>query len=166
MLKTKEGCFGGKAPRWGRALVAVLLAGAVVGVSTLRCPAQKAGEAAVPPSVVTFVDGGTVEEKGAPAAAPEPFDLPYLPPDAMGVVCFRPSAVLGRPEMKKYADEGDKAVAAGCKALGLPRAFGLPVEEIAQVSMTFSIHADKKTQELHGALPLRHALDDPRGEGF
>ena len=108
---------GGKAPRWGRVLVAVLLAAAVVGVSALRCPAQKAGEAAVPPSVVTFVDGGTVEEKGTPAAAPEPFDLPYLPPDAMGVVCFRPSAVLGRPDMKKYADKVDKAIAAGCKAL-------------------------------------------------
>ena len=57
--------FWRQGPAMGPRLVAVLLAGAVVGVSTLRCPAQKAGEAAVPPSVVTFVDGGTVEEKGS-----------------------------------------------------------------------------------------------------
>ena len=61
MLKTKEGCFVGKASRWGRALVAVLLAGAIVGVAALRCPAQKTGQAAAPLSVVSFVDGGTVE---------------------------------------------------------------------------------------------------------
>ena len=65
MLKTKEGCFVGKASRWGRALVVALLAGAVVGVAALRCPAQKTGHAAAPLSVVSFVDGGTVEVQGS-----------------------------------------------------------------------------------------------------
>ena len=70
----------------------------------------------------------------------------------MGVVCFRPSAVLGRPGLKKYADEADKAIAEECKALGLPRAFGLPVEEIAQVSMTVSIKTDKEAKGPQTAL--------------
>ncbi len=155
------------APRWGRALIAALLAAAVVGVSALRCPAQKAGEAASPLSVVTFVDGGTVEDKGAATAAPEPFDLSYLPPDAMGVVCFRPSAVLGRPGLKKYADDANKGIAAVLQGVRACRGrFGLPVEEIAQVSMTFSIKTDKKAKGAQRALLLRHAGHDPRDEGF
>ncbi len=152
MLKTKEGRFVGKASPWGRVSVVVLLAAGVVGVAALHCPAQKAGDAAPPLSVVAFVDGGTVEGKDAPAAEPEPFDLPYLPPDTMGVVCFRPSAMLGRPGLKKYADEVNKGIAAYCKALELPRAFGLPVEEIAQVSMTFRVITDKKAKGAQSSL--------------
>ena len=152
MLRIKDGRFVGKASLWGRVSVVVLLAAGVVGVAALRCPAQKAGDPVPPIYATAFVDSGTVGDKAAPTAALEPFDLPYLPPDTMGVVCFRPSAVLGRPGLKKYADEANKGIAAYCKALGMPRAFGLPVEEIAQVSVTFRITTDKKAKKGQSAL--------------
>ena len=96
-------------------------------------------------------------ERSNDKEAAEPFDLSYLPPDVMGVVCFRPSAVLGRPGLKKYADEADKAIAEECKALGLPRAFGLPVEEIAQVSMTVTIKTNKEAKGPQSALMFADA---------
>ena len=157
MLKIKDDRFGASAPRWGLACVATLLAAAVIGVSALRCPAQKAGEAAVPPSVVTFVDGGTVEEKAA-APEPEPFDISCMPPDAMGVVCFRPSAVLSRSRLKHYAEAADKALAEACKGFGMPRAFGPSVGDIAQVTMGISIKTDPKAKQGQTALMVGEPL--------
>ncbi len=100
---------------------------------------------------MTFTDAGTVE---AGDAGPEPFEIPDLPPDAMGVVWARPSAVLSRPGLKKYADDVDKGIPEACKAFGLPRAFGLRVEEIAQVSATITIKTKKDAKGPQSALIL------------
>jgi beta-lactamase regulating signal transducer with metallopeptidase domain len=168
MLKITDGALTGPTPRWGRALAVALLAAAAVGAAAVRCPAQKTGDPQQVPATAPedspaerFFAGGFRSLRGIALRGagqelaidqPEPFDLSYLPPDAMGVVCFRPSAVLGRPGMKKYADEANKGIAAACKALELPRSFGLPVEDVSQVTMTVTVKTDKKAKGAQSAL--------------
>jgi hypothetical protein len=170
MLKTKEGRVAGPVPRWGRTLAVLLLAAAVVGVAALRCPAQKAADPQQAPvaspeysPAERFFAGGFRSLRGLAfrgagqelaVEAPEPFDLSYLPPDVMGVVCFRPSAVLGRPGLKKYADAANKAIAEECEAVELPRAFGLRVEEIEQAVLAFSVKTNKEAKGPQSALML------------
>ncbi len=153
MLKTKDGRFGKPVSRWSRALIVGLLAVAVLGVSALRCPAQK--EEAKPAS--ERVNGAEKPSKDAATPAPEeePFNLSFLAPDAMGIVAVRPSAVLCRPGLKKYADEANKGVAALCKLYGLSRAFGLPIQDIDQVSATIRIGTDKTTEGTRNNLMLQ-----------
>ena len=162
MLKTKDGGFTRPTPRWGRALVGAVLAAAAVGASALRCPAQKAADpqqapAAAPegsPALRYYASFRSLEYQAFPIAkelaveAPEPFDLSYVPPDAKGVVCIRPSALLGLPGLKKDADAANKVIAEACKAAELSRALGLRVEEIAQVSVVVSIKTDKEAKGL------------------
>ena len=80
-------------------------------------------------------------------AEAEPFDLSYIPSDAMGVVAFRPSSVFGRPGLKMQAAAADKQIADLCKFFGLPRAIGLSVGQIAQVYAPFRITTDKTRKE-------------------
>jgi beta-lactamase regulating signal transducer with metallopeptidase domain len=152
MLKIKDGRFSKPVSRWGRALIVALAAVIVVGVSALRCPAQK-GEGK-PASERVKGEEKSSSQAAAPAAEVEPFDISYLPPDAMGAVAFRPAAVFGRPGLKKYADENNKSIAAVCKMYGLSRAFGLPIEEIAQVSATVRIGTDKMPNKTRNTLML------------
>ena len=138
MLRIKGGFSEAPASRWGRALIAVLLAVAVIGVSALRCPAQKAEK----PSTAADAD-----RAAGPTGEAEPFDLSYIPSDAMGVVAFCPSSVFGRPGLKMQAAAADKQIANLCKFFGLPRAIGLSVGQIAQVYAPFRITTDKTRKE-------------------
>ena len=101
MLKTRDGRFVGEASPWGRLLAAALLAGAVVGVSALRCPGQKVGAAAPRPCFVTFLDGGTVLERGPcpgrGAGAVRPV-LPAARRDGRGLLPAVGGARPARPE--------------------------------------------------------------------
>ena len=115
-----------------------------------------------PTYLVSFTDGGTVGDRDA---SPEPFEVPNLPPDAMGVVCVRPSAVFGRPGLQKYADNINKAIPAVCKTFGLSRALGLRVEEIAQMSWTVTLKTDPHAKGPQTAF-MFGAGHDPRHEGF
>ena len=137
LLRTKDGYSEAPASRWGRALIAALLAAAVVGVTALHCPAQKAEKPA--PAGADRAAESTAEA--------EPFDLSYIPSDAMGVVAFRPSSVFGRPGLKMQAAAADKQIADLCKFFGLPRAIGLSVGQIAQVYAPFRITTDKTRKE-------------------
>ncbi|HVS37074.1 MAG TPA: M56 family metallopeptidase, partial [Gemmataceae bacterium] len=139
MLKTRDGRSIGLASGWGRVLIGAALSVVVVGVSALRCPAQKAADP---------VDA----KAAAPTAAAEPFDASCLPPNAMGVVFVRPSEVLSRPALKKYAEEIDKGIPTACKAFGLSGVFGLRVEEIAQVSAIVTVKTDKNAKKGQSSL--------------
>ncbi len=138
MLRTKDGFSDAPAPRWGRVLLAALMAVAAIGVSALRCPAQKAEKAAA---------AAGADRAAEPTAEAEPFDLSYIPSDAMGVVAFRPTSVFGRPGLKMQAAAADKEIADLCKFFGLPRAIGLSVGQIAQVYAPFRITTDKTRKE-------------------
>jgi beta-lactamase regulating signal transducer with metallopeptidase domain len=137
MLKIKDGRSSKPVSRWGRALIVAVLAIAVVGVSALRCPAQKTAEAK--PNGESNKE--VVKSPRGEGLEAEPFDLSYLHPDAMGAVAFRPAAVFGRPGLKKYADAFREMVDPA-------EAFGLSIEEIAQVSATVKIGTTKPSGEI------------------
>jgi beta-lactamase regulating signal transducer with metallopeptidase domain len=159
MLRTKEGVASPSLPRWGRLLLMGPLVAVAVGVSALRSPAQKSEETPqggqTPPlerlyaggfrSLRGFAFRGAGQEFRSEAVPgtqlqryqveQEPFDLSSLPPDAMGAVCIRPAAILGRPGMKKYADALNQGLEEFfVKVYKLPTGPGLSATDIEQVT--------------------------------
>jgi hypothetical protein len=129
MLRAKEAARGGWASVPARSLLAALMLGLALGVSALRGPAP--GVAADAPA-----DSGRLPA-ARPASARPPFDLTYVPPDAKGVVAFRPGAFFRLPGMKRHARAVNRGIESLCKQLKLPGGFGLKVEDIEQVTAGF-----------------------------
>jgi beta-lactamase regulating signal transducer with metallopeptidase domain len=177
MLRTKEGIASPSLPRWGRLLLVGPLVAVAISVSALRSPAQKADEPAKgadTPQPERFYAGGFNSLRGfafrgagqefrseaVPGtqlqryqAEQEPFDLSYVPPDAMGVVAFRPAALFGRPALKKYAGEFDRTLRdyLGSR-LKLPEGRPPRAEEIEQVISAFYVKTDKTKKEGQSSL--------------
>jgi hypothetical protein len=166
MLRTKDRFPPCRLPRTLRALAVAVLAAVAVGVSALRCPAQKA-ENPAPAAGERFYAGGFRTARGlafkAVAAEREPFDLSYLAPDATGVVAVRPSALFGRPGMKKYADTLNKLLGPASLAAGLRGELHLPFDQLEQVSASAFIKpmkgSDGKTALMLGQPVLRTVKD-------
>ncbi len=168
MLRTKDRFPPARLRRTGRALAVAVLAVVAVAVSALRTPAQKAdGPAAAVGE--RFYAGGFRSTRGfaftkAASAEREPFDLSYLAADATGVVAVRPSAIFGRPGMKKYADTLNKFLAVASLAAGLRGELRLPFDQLEQVSASAYIKplagADQgKSALMLGQPVLRTARD-------
>jgi hypothetical protein len=146
MLHAHNGAPERTLPRPLRAaLIAVLLvtAGAV---STLRTPAG-------PPRREEGSAGrqgqSSVKDNNPPQAQQAPaFDLTYLPSDYSGVIALRPSAVLGRPEMKKLLPLLNREFRQEFAGLfKTPVDLDLPLEEIEQAICPAVIRTDKKAPE-------------------
>jgi beta-lactamase regulating signal transducer with metallopeptidase domain len=167
MLRVREGFGQPSLPRRGRVLLMGLLVVVTAGVSALRSPAQKAEEPAKEletPGLERFYAGGFHSLRGFAyrgagqefrieevpgtqlqrnqTGEREPFDLTWIDPDAMGIVSFRPAAVLGRPALKKYADLLNKEIAKGLATLEVPDTVQFHAEEIEQVVCTHYIKTD------------------------
>jgi beta-lactamase regulating signal transducer with metallopeptidase domain len=167
MLRAKEHPPGRPLSWPGRAVLVALLGSLALGVSALRGPAVAAdpaeeakaaarlaagvGARAVVPTmgpVPIALDFGYAAGKNPEQVGPgpEPFDISCLPPDAPGVLAFRPAAVLGRPEMKKYADTINQSISKALKQLRRPQ-FNLPIEAIDQVVSQIVFRTDKTRKE-------------------
>ena len=139
MLRAKEGAR--PVSRWVRLVPVALLIAATLGLSALRSPAQKTDENY---SV-------KLSEKGS-SKEPAPFDLSYIPADALGVYGYRPN-VLALPEMKATTAKINNLIAMQLKALQLPEK-GLPlIEEVEQVVGTVKFLTDP-TQKEHAGFVL------------
>jgi hypothetical protein len=142
MLRAKDRSVERSLSWPARVGLVALLAAVALGVSALRGPGQKL--LASPP------DEGHVSQVSARRAThyfdswPEasnraPFDLSYLPPEAMGAFGFRPAAVFGRPALKKHVERFNQLFAENFKLLGLKAKFGLRLEDIEQVTGSIRI---------------------------
>lgn len=168
MLRAREGTGHPSSARRGRVLLVSLLVGITAGVSALRSPAQKAEEPAKSPESPGsehFYAGGfhslrgfafrgagqefrTEEVPGTKvqryqAGEREPFDLTYIGPDAMGVVSFRPAALLSRTPLKWYSELLNQQIAKELAFLKVPETLRFQAEEIEQVVCTHSIKTDR-----------------------
>ncbi len=113
---TDDGRPLGRAVRWGMAGLLVL---AALGASAVRGPAQAPADEAPRP--------------GAAAAELPPFDLSYIPPNAIGFIAVRPAALLSRPEMKPVAERWRLLFQGVCRLAGLGPDFDIPFDAIEQV---------------------------------
>jgi beta-lactamase regulating signal transducer with metallopeptidase domain len=174
----------GKPLSWrGRALTLGLLGAVAVGVVTLRGPTPgvraetPAGEENVPASSAPqrYFAGGFHSVRGFGAGfglkvvvdeERKPFDLSWLPTDALGVLAFRPAAVLGRPDMKPIADALNKELTRELQSLGMKTVVGLPLEEIDLVLGKFMVQRlqaetpDGKKNALVAGLFMIRAVKD------
>ena len=125
--------------RWRRSVLMALLVTAALGVSTLRCPAQK-------------TDAPKVETKAAVEAAP--FDVSYVARDAMGVVGFRPARAAARPGMKPFVKTCNDGLEVIFQQFKMKAPLGLPVEKIEQAILTLVIHTDPSKKEGQSSLVM------------
>jgi beta-lactamase regulating signal transducer with metallopeptidase domain len=186
MLRAREGTCHPSSARRGRVLLVGLLVAVTAGVSALRSPAQKAEEPVKGPETPgseRFYSGGfhslrgfafrgagqefrTEEVPGTKlqryqVSWREPFDLTYIGPDAMGVVSFRPAAVLGRPALKKYADLLNKELDKAFALLKVPNDLRFHQEEIEQVVCTHSIKTERNADKNKPGGQSMHLLAAP-----
>jgi beta-lactamase regulating signal transducer with metallopeptidase domain len=121
MLRSRVNLPESLSSRPQRALMAVLLAVTVLGVSTLRGAGQEDGQQSA-----AVVSNKTVAEL-------PPFDLRFLPPDCMGAVCLRPAVILGRPEFRPAVDAIELFFSDMLRGPEIPDGLGVRLEEIEQL---------------------------------
>ena len=73
-----------------------------------------------------------------PEAKRPPFDLTYVPPDAMGVIAIRPSAIFGNSAMKPLAGMANQGLAELRRCLKLSADPKLPIEDIEEIVASIS----------------------------
>lgn len=98
-----------------------------------------------------------------------PFDLTYVPADAMGVIALRPNVIFRDPAMRPLAQMANLALTQLLKSYQLPVDPKLRIEEIEQMVGYFSIKPNKKEslgfhQSVVGPVLIRtvHDFDWPR----
>ncbi len=120
MLRNKEVVLAGWWSGVLRLTTGILLVGIGLGVSALRLPAR----ADTPPTPDAKADQPATAP-AHPDEAPEPFDLSYLPADAVGLWAFRPAAAFRSPATRLSIDAlalmlfGQDLVGKQSTALGL-----------------------------------------------
>lgn len=77
-----------------------------------------------------------------------PFDLTYLPSDAMGVIAIRPSVIFSDPAMKPLADMANQGLAQLRQFFKLPREPKLSIEDIEETIGNITIKPDDKKHGL------------------
>jgi beta-lactamase regulating signal transducer with metallopeptidase domain len=135
MLRDKDGSTARQLSPLSRIGVITALAVMVLGLSALRCPAQK-GEREkaaaenkpedTAPDVERFFAGGFRSTRGFAFRGAgqehriererEPFDLHYLSPNAKGIWAFRTASLFDRPEFKKHIAFFDAFLVMGLQA--------------------------------------------------
>jgi beta-lactamase regulating signal transducer with metallopeptidase domain len=128
----------------GRALAVGLVALCAVGLSALRGPARTPPDEGSPPA--------------AAAAAPEPFDLSYLPPDTTSVLAVRPAALLRRPGLAAYRVLYDEMVGEVRQMFGNRGKVHLSVHDMDQIVATGFIQQDKHHKQKKGSRTLGYSL--------
>ncbi len=99
MLRNKEVILAGWWSGVLRLTTGILLVGVGLGVSALRLPAR----ADTPPTPAVKADQPSTASVH-PAEALNPFDLSYLPADAIGIWAFRPAAAFRNPATRLSVD--------------------------------------------------------------
>jgi beta-lactamase regulating signal transducer with metallopeptidase domain len=129
MLKMKERIPSRPALWMHRVLSAALLAAVALGVSPLRGPER----------ILAREESGETSQAKPQAASEtqkgkdrEPFNLAYAPPDAIGLIAFRPAEILGQPGLKSHLDFINQEIAQLLKEHNLPL-LSLRIEEIDQI---------------------------------
>jgi beta-lactamase regulating signal transducer with metallopeptidase domain len=130
---------GSSPSRWGRSALVALLVTAALGVSALRCPAQKDEPA-------------KTETKAAVDAVP--FDVSFVPPDTMGIVGFRPARAAARPGMNEMVKKCNDGMEEMLKMFKAKSALNLPVEKIEQAILTFFVHTDPSKKDGQSSLVM------------
>jgi beta-lactamase regulating signal transducer with metallopeptidase domain len=135
MLRDKDGSTARQLSPLSRIGVVTLLAVLVLGLSALRCPAQKGEREKVATenkpedtsaAVERFFAGGFRSTRGFAfwgagqerqvEREREPFDLHYLSPNAKGIWAFRTASLFDRPEFKKHIAFFDALLVMGLQA--------------------------------------------------
>jgi beta-lactamase regulating signal transducer with metallopeptidase domain len=135
MLRDKDGSTARQVSPLSHICLIALLTALVLGLSALRCPAlkgeqDKAGVENKPedtaPAVERIFAGGFRSTRGFAFQGAgqerrtekerEPFDLPYLSPEAKGIWAFRTVSLFDRPEFKKHIAFFDAFLVMGLQA--------------------------------------------------
>jgi beta-lactamase regulating signal transducer with metallopeptidase domain len=124
MLQATEWAVNGPWSATGRAVTAGLLVALALSVSALRSPAG---------SEVTESDGPPAKAQAPVASDHPPFELSYLPPDAIGAFGFRPADTFRQPGMAPYATAWNQYLRHFMDQIGLKPGLVIPIEDIEQV---------------------------------
>jgi len=135
MLQVKDDGRDTGTGRLGRLAAVGLLAAAVVALSAVRGPAEDV----------------------APAGR-APFDLAWLPDDAMGVVACRPGETLRRPALKRFAATIDAAFAALVKVNEIPAEHLLPIADVEQAVGTLALVTDPNRKDAQSEMVMTLSL--------